>query len=136
LARLERGDEACWPDAHPAALAEMFDKPLDTLEWMDKVDCGQPASGFDATDWLYQSWAYQAHDVGTTPGFGGDTNAALESVKARAMVLAPPLDLLNPTQCAQEAADAIPTLPAVLRAIARAGNPDLFVEKLDVLGLT
>jgi homoserine acetyltransferase len=26
----------------------------------------------DANDWLYQSWAYDAHNVGTTPGFNGD----------------------------------------------------------------
>jgi len=97
----------------PAALTEMFDKPLDTLEWMDKVTADNRANSFDATDWLYQSWAYEAHDVGTTPGFGGDTNAALESIKARAMILAPPLDLLNPTQCAQEAADAIPDVTLV-----------------------
>lgn len=92
----------------PAALTEMFDRSLDTLAWMDKVTADNRANAFDATDWLYQSWAYEAHDVGTTPGFGGDTNAALESIKARTMILAPPLDLLNPTSCAQEAADAIP----------------------------
>jgi len=92
----------------PAALAEMFERPLDALDWMEKVTADSRANGFDATDWLYQSWAYQAHDVGTTPGYNGETNAALESIKARALILAPPLDLLNPTQCAQEAADAIP----------------------------
>src|SRR6185295_19420393 len=64
----------------PAALEEMFDKPLDVLDWMNKITTDNRASGFDATDWLYQSWAYQAHDVGTTPGYGGDTNSALESI--------------------------------------------------------
>ena len=28
---------------------------------------------FDANDWIYQTWAYDRHDVGTTPGFNGDT---------------------------------------------------------------
>ena len=39
--------------------------------------------GFDAHDCLYQSWAYEAHDVGATPGFGGDTMRALASIRAR-----------------------------------------------------
>jgi kynurenine formamidase len=30
------------------------------------------AAGADPLDWIYQSWAYDAHDVGTTPGFGGE----------------------------------------------------------------
>jgi len=92
----------------PAALEEMFEKPLDALDWMQKLTADNRANGFDATDWLYQSWAYQAHDVGTTPGYGGDTNSALESIKARALILAPPLDLFNPMQCAHAASDAIP----------------------------
>jgi homoserine O-acetyltransferase/O-succinyltransferase len=92
----------------PAALVDLFEKPLDALGWMDKLTADNRANGFDATDWLYQSWAYQAHDVGGTPGFGGDTTAALESIRARALILAPPLDLFNPMQCAHEAADAIP----------------------------
>jgi homoserine O-acetyltransferase/O-succinyltransferase len=92
----------------PRALAQMIEAPLDTLKWMDKITADNIANGFDATDWLYQSWAYQAHDVGTTGDFNGDTNAALQSIKARVLVLAPSLDLFNPAQCAQEAADEIP----------------------------
>ena len=46
----------------------MFEVPTDVLEWMDQVTADNKANGFDATDWLYQTWAYQAHDVGTTPG--------------------------------------------------------------------
>jgi hypothetical protein len=41
---------------------------------MNKITTDNRASGFDATDWLQQSWAYQAHDVGTTPGYSGDMN--------------------------------------------------------------
>ncbi len=65
------------------------------------------AQGFDAHDFLYQSWAYEAHDVGTTPGFAGDTHAALAAIRAQALVLAPPLDLFNPAQAAAEAAAGI-----------------------------
>lgn len=92
----------------PLALEEMFEQPLDVLEWMDKLTADNKANGFDATDWLYQSWAYQIHDVGTTPGFDGDTSAALAAIRASALILAPPLDVFNPAQCAHVAADAIP----------------------------
>jgi homoserine O-acetyltransferase len=63
---------------------------------------------FAAEDWLYQSWAYDAHDVGTTPGFDGDTAAALRSVKAPTLVLGPPLDLYNPVEDQRWAASQIP----------------------------
>lgn len=92
----------------PCALAQMFDTPDETLGWMEKLTQDNRANGFDATDWLYQSWAYQAHDIGTTGSFNGDTVSALQSIKARALVLAPTLDLFNPVECAQELADAIP----------------------------
>jgi homoserine O-acetyltransferase len=65
-------------------------------------------AGVDANDWLAQSRAYDAHDVGTTPGFGGDTRAALASIRAATLVLAPPLDLYNPVEEARAAAAAIP----------------------------
>jgi homoserine O-acetyltransferase len=90
----------------PQALADVFDNPLDVLPWMETLTADNIANGFDATDWLYQSWAYQAHDVGTTPGFR-DTQEALASIRAQALILAPSLDLFNPVQCALEAADGI-----------------------------
>ncbi len=75
--------------------------------WFDAVVAGLHANGFEAHDYLYQSWAYEAHDVGTTPGFGGDTAAALASIGALALLLAPPLDLFNPAGSARDAAEAI-----------------------------
>jgi homoserine O-acetyltransferase len=76
--------------------------------WFDDLVEQQTALDFDAHDYLYQSWAYEAHDVGTTPGFGGDTAAALASVAVPALVLAPPLDLFNPAPAARAAAAAMP----------------------------
>jgi len=64
--------------------------------------------GPDPFDWLCQSRAYDAHDVGTTPGFGGDFERALGSIRARVLVLAAPLDLYNPAAAAREAAALIP----------------------------
>lgn len=66
------------------------------------------AAGSAPIDWYYQSLAYDAHDVGETPGFGGDTAKALASIRARTLILAPPLDLYNPATSAREASDAIP----------------------------
>ena len=76
--------------------------------WFDDLVAQQAAIGFDAHDYLYQSWAYEAHDVGSTPGLAGSTEAALASITARALLLAPPLDLFNPASCAASAAAAMP----------------------------
>jgi homoserine O-acetyltransferase len=59
---------------------------------------------FDANDWLYQTWAYDAHDVGTTPGMNGDYVKALRAIKAKTLILIGQKDLLNPEWEAQEAA--------------------------------
>ena len=61
----------------------------------------------DANDWIYQSWAYDTHNVGTTPGFNGDYKKALRSVKARVLIMAGSGDLLNPEYEAKEAASYI-----------------------------
>ena len=45
---------------------------------------------FDANDWIYQTWAYELHDVGTTPGFNGDMVKALRSIKAKTLILRGP----------------------------------------------
>ena len=58
----------------------------------------------DANDWIYQSWAYDQHNVGTTPGFNGDYHRALKSIKAKTLILAGSGDLLNPEMEAREAA--------------------------------
>lgn len=91
----------------PEAMAEQA-PPGDVHAWFEAIVDQTRAQGFDATDYLFQSWAYQAHDVGTTPGFGGDTDRALASIEARALVIAPPIDLFNPVAGAHAAAAVIP----------------------------
>jgi homoserine O-acetyltransferase len=78
------------------------------LDWIARRTAWWGEQGFAPIDWLYQSWAYDDHDVGTTPGFGGDTQAALASIQARTLIAAPPLDLYNPAAAARSAAAAIP----------------------------
>jgi homoserine O-acetyltransferase/O-succinyltransferase len=63
---------------------------------------------FDARNWVYQSWAYDAHDLGATPGFGGDYAKALGAIRARTLVLAGVGDLLNPEPEARDVAEHIP----------------------------
>jgi homoserine O-acetyltransferase len=91
----------------PAAVAHIGG-PERAHRWFEEIVAAQRALAFDAHDYLYQSWAYESHDVGTTNGFAGDTAAALASIRARTLVLAPPLDLFNPAECARAAAEAIP----------------------------
>jgi homoserine O-acetyltransferase len=88
----------------PATLAEFLPDCAEAHLWFEKVLTQNRGNGFDAHDYLYQSWAYEAHDVGTTAGFNGDTAAALASIEARTLILAPPLDLFNPTDAARTAA--------------------------------
>lgn len=57
----------------------------------------------DANDWIYQSWAYDAHNLGTTPGMNGDYYKALKSIKAKTLIMAGEGDLFNPEAEAFEA---------------------------------
>jgi homoserine O-acetyltransferase len=91
----------------PEALAPLGDRD-GAHRWFDGVLAQQRAIAVDPHDYLYQSWAYDAHDVGATPGFAGDTDAALRSVRAKALVLCPPVDLFNPAAAGRAAAAAMP----------------------------
>jgi homoserine O-acetyltransferase/O-succinyltransferase len=79
----------------PDMYAAQFKNGLDVLPWMEQQETAA-LKAFDANDWIYQSWAYDRHDVGTTPGFNGDTAKALASIKARTLILTGTKDLLNP----------------------------------------
>ena len=93
----------------PEALRAMFPNPLDVIPWITAQEDAVLKSGFDANDWIAQTWAYDRHNVGDTPGFGGDHLRALASVKAKALIItAGQLDLYNPVQEAEEAARYIP----------------------------
>lgn len=90
----------------PKALDQTLDGLDAAHQWFERSVRQVRLNAFDATDYLYQSWAYEAHDVGTTPGYT-DTGTALAAIKARTLVLAPPLDLFNPVESAHAAAAAI-----------------------------
>ncbi|CCE08803.1 putative Homoserine O-acetyltransferase [Bradyrhizobium sp. STM 3843] len=79
----------------PDMYAAQFKNGLDVLPWMEQQETAV-LKAFDADDWIYQTWAYDRHDVGTTPGFNGDTAKALASIKAKTLILTGTKDLLNP----------------------------------------
>ncbi len=91
----------------PMALDESLNGMAAAHDWFAQSVTNLRANAFDATDYLYQSWAYEAHDVGTTSGHR-NTEAALAAIRAKTLVLAPPLDLFNPVSAARAAAMAIP----------------------------
>ena len=76
---------------------------LDVLPWLQQQETNL-IKVFDANDWIYQTWAYDRHDVGTTPGFNGDTAKALQAIKAKTLILIGTKDLLNPEWEPQDAA--------------------------------
>jgi homoserine O-acetyltransferase/O-succinyltransferase len=88
----------------PAALAAM----PSWRDWVAAAENDTLESAVDANDWIAQSHAYDMHDLGTTPGFDGDTARALASIYARTLIAAPPLDLYNPADAARQAAESIP----------------------------
>jgi homoserine O-acetyltransferase/O-succinyltransferase len=79
----------------PDMYSAQFKNGMDALPWMEQQESAA-MKAFDANDWIYQTWAYERHDVGTTPGFGGDTAKALASIKAKTLILTGTKDLLNP----------------------------------------
>jgi homoserine O-acetyltransferase len=86
----------------PDMYAAQFKNGMDVLPWMEAQETAA-LKAFDANDWIYQTFAYERHDVGTTPGFDGDTAKALASIKARTLILTGTKDLLNPEFEPQEA---------------------------------
>jgi len=91
------------PDMYQA----QFKTGTDVLPWITQQE-DAVMKAFDANDWIYQTWAYERHDVGTTPGFNGDTAKAMAAIKAKTLVMTGTKDLLNPEFEPIAAAKAIP----------------------------
>jgi homoserine O-acetyltransferase/O-succinyltransferase len=79
----------------PDMYSAQFKNQLDVLPWMEAQE-NAALKAFDANDYIYQTFAYERHDVGTTPGFNGDTAKALAAIKAKTLILTGTKDLLNP----------------------------------------
>jgi homoserine O-acetyltransferase len=96
----------------PEWYRDQFPRPLDVLPWL-KAQEDATLTAFDPNDYIYQSWAYETHDVGTTPGMNGDYAKALGSIKAKTLIMTGVKDLLNPEWEAHEAARHIPNVRTV-----------------------
>jgi homoserine O-acetyltransferase/O-succinyltransferase len=91
----------------PDMYSAQFKNGMEVLPWMTEQENAM-MKAFDADDWIYQTWAYERHDVGTTPGFGGDTAKALASIRAKTLILTGTKDLLNPEFESKEMGKNIP----------------------------
>jgi homoserine O-acetyltransferase len=96
----------------PDMYSAQFKNGTDVLPWMTEQENAM-MKAFDADDWIYQTWAYERHDVGTTPGFNGDTAKALASIRAKTLILTGTKDLLNPEFEPKEAGKNIPGVKMV-----------------------
>jgi homoserine O-acetyltransferase len=86
--------------------------PMDVLPWL-RAQEASIINAFDANDWIYQTWAYERHDIFATPGMNGDMVAALRSIRARTLILHGTGDLLNPEYEPIEAARFMPNVRVV-----------------------
>jgi homoserine O-acetyltransferase/O-succinyltransferase len=64
--------------------------------------------GADANDLILQMRTWERHDVGTTPGFGGDTVRALRSITVPVLYMPSETDLYFPVEDARYEAQFIP----------------------------
>ncbi len=64
--------------------------------------------GADANDLILQMRTWERHDVGATPGFGGDTERALRSIKVPLLYMPSETDLYFPVGDARYEAAFIP----------------------------
>jgi homoserine O-acetyltransferase len=111
----------------PEMYSAQFKNNTDVAPWLTEQENAM-VKAFDANDFIYQTWAYDQHDLGTTPTFSGDTAKALASIKAKTLILTGTKDLLNPDFEAKEAAKNIANVkvvtisPGTVRGHASAGG--------------
>ena len=112
----------------PALLKGQFPNNLDVLPWMKSLEDSLWKRS-DPNDWIYQTWAIDDHNLGTTSGFNGDYYTALRAIKAKTLIMSGQEDLLTPEEEALEMVRYIPDArhffinpPAELGHFAAAGG--------------
>jgi homoserine acetyltransferase len=82
---------------------------MDVLPWLTAQETAL-LKAFDANDWIYQTWAYDRHDLGTTPGMNGDTIKALRAIKGKTLDWSEPrtCSTPNPSRSRRHATSATP----------------------------
>lgn len=92
----------------PEALARSLAGPGSVVSYLEQMAEDAQEGGPDPIDWIYQTWAYDSHDLSSTPGCGGTLVTALGHIAARTLILAPPLDLYNPADHGRKIAALMP----------------------------
>lgn len=92
----------------PEMLRDQFPHGLDVLPWL-KLQEDALIPVFDANDWIYQTWAYERHDIAAGPGRDGDLLKTLRAIKATTLILTGIKDLLNPEWESRDAFRYIPS---------------------------
>jgi homoserine O-acetyltransferase len=82
--------------------------PGTTFEQMYQGRRSRFIPGADANDLILQMRTWEKHDVGTTPGFGGDVERALRSIKVPILYMPSETDLYFPVGDARYEASFIP----------------------------
>ena len=75
----------------------------ETPTWLKKAE-DTCLKTWDANNFIYQTWALEAHNIGNTPGMNGDYRAALRSIQATVLLLPSKTDLLTPAKDSHDAA--------------------------------
>ena len=92
----------------PAAF-EAFASSRALFDWLADAEARAIDEAPDPFDWLCQTRAYDDHDVGgPADGHPAATERALAGILAEALILAPALDLYNPSPAARALAGRIP----------------------------
>lgn len=94
--------------SNPKNVDAQFKDAAEMQAWLEARTTWWKTQRFDPIDWIYQSWAYDSHDVGASNLYEGDTRRALQSITAPTLIMTPALDLYNPIGSAQFAASCIP----------------------------
>jgi homoserine O-acetyltransferase len=74
-------------------------KPMTAEQMVHQITAGLSAG--DANDYIAQARTWQRHNVGDTPGFGGDVEAALRSIRVPVLYMPSETDLYFPIADAQ-----------------------------------
>jgi homoserine O-acetyltransferase len=85
----------------PASLKDQFANNLEVIPGMKSQEDSLWKRG-DPNDWIYQTWAIDDHNLGTTSGFNGDYYKALRAIKAKTLIMSGKGDLLTPEEEALE----------------------------------
>jgi homoserine O-acetyltransferase/O-succinyltransferase len=123
------GEYTSPPTAGLAAFGEVWAAWLFSQEWWRRelwrtqapkgttfetfVASWKTAFGADANNYILQARTWERHDVGTTPGFGGDVEKALRSIRVPLLYMPSETDLYFPLGDAKYEARFIPKVALV-----------------------